>query len=121
MMMLPLSTAHRHDIIIYDDYMMKSTHNGTQLLWKNHQPRPAIYDDCLTDDDWSVLTEYLAILKPFKMATTGWRAEQSMVSVILSSIFVNNLAECILHRRIWRSLEGTSYNRIATKGCDGLC
>jgi hypothetical protein len=53
----------------YDDHMMKITRNGTRPLRKNHQPRPAICDDYLTDDDWSVLTEYLAILKPFKMAT----------------------------------------------------
>lgn len=53
----------------YDDYLLKITHNNTRRLPKRHQPKPAICEDYLSVDDWSVLTEYLAILKPFKLAT----------------------------------------------------
>jgi hypothetical protein len=53
----------------YDDYIARITHNNSRSLPKRHQPRPTICDDYLTEDDWSVLTEYLAILKPFKIAT----------------------------------------------------
>jgi hypothetical protein len=53
----------------YDGYVSKITRNGTRPLPKRHQPKPAICDDYLSEDDWSVLTEYLAILRPFKLAT----------------------------------------------------
>jgi hypothetical protein len=53
----------------YDDYIAKITHDGSKALPKRHQPRPAICGDYLSVDEWSVLTEYLAILKPFKIAT----------------------------------------------------
>jgi hypothetical protein len=53
----------------YNDYISKITHNGARRLPRKHQPRPAICGDYLSVDDWSVLTEYLAILKPFKLAT----------------------------------------------------
>jgi hypothetical protein len=53
----------------YDDYIAKITRNNTRPLPKRHQPKPAICDSHLSTDDWSILTEYLVILKPFKMAT----------------------------------------------------
>jgi hypothetical protein len=53
----------------YDDYISKITHNGIRPIPKKHQSKPAICEDYLSVDDWSVLTEYLAILKPFKLAT----------------------------------------------------
>jgi hypothetical protein len=53
----------------HNDYVSRITHNSTRPLPKKHQPRPAICDDYLSVDDWSILAEYLAILKPFKLAT----------------------------------------------------
>jgi hypothetical protein len=53
----------------YDDYLAKITSNGSRPLPIKRQTRPAICEDYLSVDDWSVLTEYLTILKPFKIAT----------------------------------------------------
>ena len=66
----PVIDEYMHKIMKeHEDYVQKITRNGTRQKPKRHYARPAICDDYLTDDDWSVLTEYLAILKPFKMAT----------------------------------------------------
>lgn len=53
----------------YDDYITKVTRNGSKALPKKHKTRPTICADHLSVDDWAILTEYLAILKPFKLAT----------------------------------------------------
>jgi hypothetical protein len=36
---------------------------------KKGQKKPAIVDDKMSAEDWSVIAEYLAILKPLKTAT----------------------------------------------------
>jgi hypothetical protein len=53
----------------YDEYLARLTGNGRRPVPKRHKPRPSILEDRLSREDWEVLTEYMAILAPFKEVT----------------------------------------------------
>jgi hypothetical protein len=96
----------------YDDYIAKITRNGTRPLPAKHQTRPAICDDYLSVDDWSILTEYLAILKPFKVATKRLegRALDGLFDLEANSELLIFLTDCTLYRPIRCSLGSPSNN-----------
>jgi hypothetical protein len=50
----------------YDEYIARLTDNGRKPIPKRFKPRPSILDDRISREDWEVLTEYMAILAPFK-------------------------------------------------------
>jgi hypothetical protein len=45
------------------------TGGGTTPMPKRSRKKPAIIDDKMSSEDWAVIAEYLAILKPLKIAT----------------------------------------------------
>ena len=49
-------------------YWDRITVNGTKPPPLKHRQEPEIVKNYLMDKDWGMLTEYLAILKPFKIA-----------------------------------------------------
>jgi hypothetical protein len=53
----------------YDEYIARLTDNGRKPIPKRYKPRPSILDDRISREDWEVLTEYMAILAPFKEVT----------------------------------------------------
>lgn len=53
----------------WNQYVSRRTRNGTKPLPKKSRKKPTIVDDKMTAEDWSVIAEYLAILKPLKIAT----------------------------------------------------
>lgn len=62
----------------WEQYVDRKTRNGTKPMPGKSRPKPAIVDDKMSAEDWSVNAEYLAILKPLKIATKrleGWPRE----------------------------------------------
>ncbi len=53
----------------WSQYVCRRTQNGTRPMPKKCRKRPAIVGDKMSADDWSVIAEYLAILRPLKTAT----------------------------------------------------
>jgi hypothetical protein len=53
----------------WNQYVTRRTQNGTKPMPKKSRKKPAIVDDKMSAEDWSVISEYLAILKPLKIAT----------------------------------------------------
>jgi hypothetical protein len=53
----------------WNQYVARRTQNGTKPMPKKSRKKPAIVDDKMSAEDWSVISEYLAILKPLKIAT----------------------------------------------------
>lgn len=53
----------------WNQYVARRTQNGMRPMPKKSRKKPAIVDDKMSAEDWSVISEYLAILKPLKVAT----------------------------------------------------
>ena len=52
------------------DYRAKvARYEGSRSLHKRPPKRPTLLDDLLSADDWSVITQYIQLLKPLKDAT----------------------------------------------------
>jgi hypothetical protein len=65
----PLDSLVQAEVTEWNQYLTKRTQNGTKAMPKKSQKKPAIVDDKMSAEDWSVIAEYLAILKPLKTAT----------------------------------------------------
>ncbi|KAF6515246.1 hypothetical protein HZS61_005152 [Fusarium oxysporum f. sp. conglutinans] len=57
------------EVTEWNNYVARRTQNRTKPMPKKSRTKPAIVDDKMSVEDWSVITEYLAILKPLKIAT----------------------------------------------------
>lgn len=64
-----LDSLVQAEITEWNQYVTRRTQNGTKPMPKNCRKKPAIVDDKMSAEDWSVIAEYLAILKPLKIAT----------------------------------------------------
>ncbi|KAF4443574.1 transposase-like protein [Fusarium austroafricanum] len=64
-----LDSLVQAEVTEWDNYVARGTQNGTKPMPKKSRTKPAIVDDKMSVEDWSVITEYLAILKPLKIAT----------------------------------------------------
>ncbi|KAJ6441119.1 arginase [Purpureocillium lavendulum] len=53
----------------WSQYVARRTQNGAKPMPKKCRKKPTIVDDRMAAEDWSVIAEYLAILKPLKIAT----------------------------------------------------
>lgn len=65
----PIDRIIGEEVLKRKIYWDRITANGTKLPPPDHRQEPKIVKNYLTDEDWSTLTEYLAILKPLKIAT----------------------------------------------------
>ncbi|KAK2670373.1 hypothetical protein RAB80_014510 [Fusarium oxysporum f. sp. vasinfectum] len=64
-----LDSLVQAEVTEWNNYVARRTQNGTKPMPKKSRTKPAIVDDKMSVEDWSVITEYLAILKPLKIAT----------------------------------------------------
>ncbi|KAJ3453198.1 hypothetical protein MRS44_018853 [Fusarium solani] len=65
----PLDSLVQAEVTEWDQYVATRTGGGTRLMPKRSRKKPAIVDDKMSSEDWAVIAEYLAILKPLKIAT----------------------------------------------------
>ncbi|KAL5610632.1 hypothetical protein FOBRF1_006749 [Fusarium oxysporum] len=64
-----LDSLVQAEVTEWSNYVARRTQNWTKPMPKKSRTKPAIVDDKMSVEDWSVITEYLAILKPLKIAT----------------------------------------------------
>ncbi|EJP61246.1 transposase-like protein [Beauveria bassiana ARSEF 2860] len=64
----PLDSLVQAEVTEWGQYVAARTANGTRPMPKRSRKKPAIVDDKMTSEDWAVIAEYLAILKPLKIA-----------------------------------------------------
>ena len=64
-----LDSLVQAEVTEWNQYVARRTQNGTKPMPKKSRKKPAIVDDKMEAEDWSVIAEYLAILKPLKIAT----------------------------------------------------
>ncbi|KAL6402752.1 hypothetical protein AUP68_14088 [Ilyonectria robusta] len=64
-----LDSLVQAEVTEWNPYVARRTQNGTKPMPKKSRKKPAIVDDKMATEDWSVIAEYLAILKPLKIAT----------------------------------------------------
>ncbi|KAG7416622.1 putative AC9 transposase [Fusarium oxysporum f. sp. raphani] len=64
-----LDSLVQAEVTEWNQYVARRTQNGIKLMPKKSRKKPAIVDDKMTAEDWSIIAEYLAILKPLKIAT----------------------------------------------------
>lgn len=64
-----LDSLVQAEVTEWNQYVYRRTQNGTKPMPKKSRKKPAIVDDRMSADDWSVIAEYLAILRPLKIAT----------------------------------------------------
>jgi hypothetical protein len=78
----PLDSLVQAEVTEWDQYVAMRTGSGTRPMPKRSRKKPAIVDDKMSSEDWAVIAEYLAILKPLKIATKRLegRPEEGMVS-----------------------------------------
>ena len=65
----PIDAFLQTELSQWKNYWNNITANGTKPAPKRHRAQPKICQDILTAEDWSTLTEYLAILEPLKEAS----------------------------------------------------
>ncbi|KAL9563934.1 hypothetical protein ACKAV7_011969 [Fusarium commune] len=65
----PLDSLVQAEVTEWDQYVAMRTGGGTRPMPKRSRKKPAIVDDKMSSEDWAVIAEYLAILKPLKIAT----------------------------------------------------
>ncbi len=64
-----LDSLVQAEVTEWNHYVARRTQNGTKAMPKKSRTKPTIVDDKMSAEDWSVIVEYLAILKPLKIAT----------------------------------------------------
>lgn len=64
-----LDSLVQAEVTEWSQYLSRRTQNGAKPLPKKSRKKPTIVDDKMSAEDWSVIAEYLAILKPLKVAT----------------------------------------------------
>lgn len=64
-----LDSLVQAEVTEWNQYVARRTQNGAKPMPKKCRKKPAIVDDRMAAEDWSVIAEYLAILKPLKIAT----------------------------------------------------
>ncbi|KAK2669167.1 hypothetical protein RAB80_014693, partial [Fusarium oxysporum f. sp. vasinfectum] len=64
-----LDSLVQAEVTEWNQYVARRTQNGTKPMPKKSRKKPAIVDDKMAAEDWSVIAEYLAILKSLKIAT----------------------------------------------------
>ncbi|KAL5592925.1 hypothetical protein FOBRF1_013233 [Fusarium oxysporum] len=64
-----LDSLVQAEVTEWNQYVARRTQNGIKPMPKKSRKKPAIIDDKMTAEDWSIIAEYLAILKPLKIAT----------------------------------------------------
>ncbi|KJZ69141.1 hypothetical protein HIM_11471 [Hirsutella minnesotensis 3608] len=64
-----LDSLIQAEVTDWMEYVSRRTQNGAKPMPKRSRRKPAIIDDRMSAEDWLVIAEYLAILKPLKIAT----------------------------------------------------
>ncbi|KPA35365.1 transposase [Fusarium langsethiae] len=64
-----LDSLVQAEVTEWNQYVARRTQNGIKPMPKKSRKKPAIVDDKMAAEDWSIIAEYLAILKPLKIAT----------------------------------------------------
>ncbi|OBS17423.1 hypothetical protein FPOA_12072 [Fusarium poae] len=64
-----LDSLVQAEVTEWNQYVARRTQNGIKPMPKKSRKKPAIVDDKIAAEDWSIIAEYLAILKPLKIAT----------------------------------------------------
>ncbi|KAJ6436947.1 serine threonine protein kinase [Purpureocillium lavendulum] len=64
-----LDSLVQAEVTEWSQYVARRTQNGAKPMPKKCRKKPTIVDDRMAAEDWSVIAEYLAILKPLKIAT----------------------------------------------------
>jgi hypothetical protein len=64
-----LDSLVQAEVTEWNQHVAKRTQNGTKPMPRRSRKKPAIVDDKMSGEDWSVIAEYLAILRPLKIAT----------------------------------------------------
>ncbi|KAM4067529.1 transposase [Hirsutella rhossiliensis] len=64
-----LDSLVQAEVTEWKEYVSRRTQNGMRPMPKRSRKKPAIVDDKMSAEDWSVIAEYLAILGPLKIAT----------------------------------------------------
>ena len=65
----PLDTMVQAEVTEWNQYVAKRTGNDAKPMPRKIRKQPAIINDKMSDEDWSVIAEYLAILEPLRTAT----------------------------------------------------
>jgi hypothetical protein len=112
----PLDSLVQAEITEWNQYVAMKTGNGTKLMPKKSRKKPAIVDDKMTAEDWAVIAEYLAILKPLKIATKRLegRPEDGKPNPVLFHTCANN------YREIWGYLGGFTNYGMAFEAFGGI-
>ncbi|KAJ6437326.1 retrovirus polyprotein [Purpureocillium lavendulum] len=66
-----LDSLVQAEVTEWSQYVARRTQNGAKPMPKKCRKKPTIVDDRMAAEDWSVIAEYLAILKPLKIATNA--------------------------------------------------
>ena len=53
----------------WNQYVARRSQNGAKPMPRRSRKKPTIVDDKMSAEDWLVIAEYLALLKPLKTAT----------------------------------------------------
>ncbi|KAL6405698.1 Ribonuclease H-like protein [Ilyonectria robusta] len=85
-----LDSLVQAEVTEWNNYVARRTQNGTKSMPKKSRTKPAIVDDKMSAEDWSVIAEYLAILKPLKIATK--RLEAALPTVQMQSNKLPNIS-----------------------------
>ncbi|KAM4059196.1 transposase [Hirsutella rhossiliensis] len=64
-----LDSLVQAEVTEWNQYVARRTQHGAKPMPKKCRKKPTIVDDQMVTEDWSVIAEYLAILKPLKIAT----------------------------------------------------
>jgi hypothetical protein len=64
-----LDSLVQAEVTEWNQYVARRTQNGIKPMPKKSRKKPAFVDDKMTAEDWAIIAEYLAILKPLKIAT----------------------------------------------------
>ncbi|KJZ68601.1 hypothetical protein HIM_12010 [Hirsutella minnesotensis 3608] len=64
-----LDSLVQAEVTEWNQYVARRTQHGAKPMPKKCRKKPTIVDDQMATEDWSVIAEYLAILKPLKIAT----------------------------------------------------
>lgn len=64
-----LDSLVQAEVTDWNQYMARRTQNGMKPMPKKRRKKPIIVDDRMIAEDWAVIAEYLAILKPLRIAT----------------------------------------------------
>ena len=64
-----LDSLVQAEVTEWNQYIAKRTQNGARPAPRGSRKKPVIVDEKMSTEDWAVIAEYLAILRPLQIAT----------------------------------------------------